>query len=208
MSATSAINTTEGEAGASARPSEAGRTSDGQGQQPQKSAGGQSHAAAGDGRAGAAAPRAGQVVRLSAVRLSVFVDRQAEAKTAAAIREEAEGTARRRRRMEGAQVATDADQGAEAWPCRRQASAATGRAHAEQQGRAFVALAHVVADAGGGGWPEHMTRELQGLPDAAGAKRLGGQMGRVSQRAGGAREAGSAGATAGSGSQFNQQNGM
>ena len=24
----------------------------------------------------------------------------------------------------------------------------------EQQGRAFVALAHVVADAGGGGWPE------------------------------------------------------
>ena len=32
----------------------------------------------------------------------------------------------------------------------------------EQQGRAFVALAHVVADAGGGGWPESMTRELQG----------------------------------------------
>ena len=53
-------------------------------------------------------------------------------------------------------MATDADQGAEAWPCRRQASAATGRAHGatEQQGRAFVALAHVVADAGGGGWPE------------------------------------------------------
>ena len=121
LSATSAINTTEGEAGASARPSGAGRTSDGQGQQPHKSAGGQSHAAAGDGRAGAAAPRAGQVVRLSGVRLSVFVDRQAEAKAAAAIREEAEGAARRRRRMEGAQVATDADQGAEAWPCRRQA---------------------------------------------------------------------------------------
>ena len=32
----------------------------------------------------------------------------------------------------------------------------------EQQGRAFVALAHVVADAGGGGWPESMQRELQG----------------------------------------------
>jgi hypothetical protein len=31
----------------------------------------------------------------------------------------------------------------------------------EQQGRAFVALAHVVADAGGGGWPEQMTRDLQ-----------------------------------------------
>jgi hypothetical protein len=30
----------------------------------------------------------------------------------------------------------------------------------EQQGRAFVALAHVVADAGGG-WPEQMTRDLQ-----------------------------------------------
>ncbi len=32
----------------------------------------------------------------------------------------------------------------------------------EQRGSAFVALAHVVADAGGGGWPESMTRELQG----------------------------------------------
>ncbi len=32
----------------------------------------------------------------------------------------------------------------------------------EQQGRAFVALAHVVADTGGGGWPESMQRELQG----------------------------------------------
>ena len=31
----------------------------------------------------------------------------------------------------------------------------------EQQGRAFVALAHVVADTGGGGWPESMQRELQ-----------------------------------------------
>ena len=27
--------------------------------------------------------------------------------------------------------------------------------------KAFVALAHVVADAGGGGWPENMTRDLQ-----------------------------------------------
>ena len=107
--------------GASVRPTGAGRTPDGQGQQPQKSAGGQSHAAAGDGRAGAAAPPAGQVVRLSGVRLSVFVDRQAEAKTAAAIREEAEGTARRQRRTGVAPVATDADQGAEAWACRRQA---------------------------------------------------------------------------------------
>ncbi len=88
--------------GASVRPTGAGRTPDGQGQQPQKSAGGQSHAAAGDGRAGAAAPRAGQVVRLSGVRLSVFVDRQAEAKTAAAIREEAEGAAWRQRWTEAA----------------------------------------------------------------------------------------------------------
>ena len=97
--------------GASVRPTGAGRTPDGQGQQPQKSAGGQSHAAAGDGRAGAATPRDGQVVRLSGVRLSVFVDRQAATEASAAIREEAEGTARRQRRMEGAQVATDADQG-------------------------------------------------------------------------------------------------
>ena len=35
-------------------------------------------------------------------------------------------------------------------------------ARSTQQGRAFVALAHVVADAGGGGWPESMQRELQG----------------------------------------------
>lgn len=126
---------TEGEVGASARPSdESGHSSDGQSGQPQKSAGGQSHAAAGDGRAGAATPRAGQMVRLSAVCLSVFVDRQAEAKTAAAIRKEAEGTARRGRRLAAAYVATDADQGAEAWPCRRQASAATGRAPGGGQG--------------------------------------------------------------------------
>ena len=34
---------------------------------------------------------------------------------------------------------------------------------AEQQGRAFIALAHVVAAAGGGGWPETMTRELHAV---------------------------------------------
>lgn len=34
-------------------------------------------------------------------------------------------------------------------------------ARTEQQGRAFVALAHVVAEAGGGGWPETMRRELE-----------------------------------------------
>ena len=178
LSATSAT-ATEGEAGANARPSGAGRTSDGQGQQPQKSAGGQSHAAAGDGRAGAAAPRAGQVVRLSGVRLSVFVDRQAEAKTAAAIGEEAEGAARRRRRMEGAQVATDADQGAEAWPCRRQASAATGRAHG-----AHGAAGQGVCRAGACGGRCGRRRmagandaRFTGLPDAAGAQRLGGKNG-------------------------------
>ena len=197
-SATRAINTTEGEAGASARPTGAGRTSDGQGQQPQKSAGGQSHAAAGNGRAGAAAARVGQVVRLSGVRLSVLVDRQAEAKTAATIREEAEGSARQRRRMEGAQGATDADQGAEAWPCRRQASAATGRAHG-----AHRAAGQGVCRAGACGG-RRGRRRMAGandarftvLPDAAGAQRLGGKMGRVSQRTGGARKAGSAGATA------------
>ena len=136
LSATSATTRPRARRARTLGRSGAGRTSDGQSQQPQKSAGGQSHAAAGDGRAGAAAPRAGQVVRLSGVRLSVFVDRQAEAKTAAAIGEEAEGAARQRRRMEGAQVATDADQGAEAWPCRRQASAATGRAHGARSSRA------------------------------------------------------------------------
>ena len=164
MSATSAINATEGEAGANARPSGAGRTSDGQGQQPHKSAGGQSHAAAGDGRAGAAAPRAGQVEPVSEVRLSVFVDRQAEAKTAAALGEEAEG--------DGMAAATDGGgvggdrrrsrRGSLALPpssIKQQQAERTERT--EQQGRAFVALAHVVADAGGGGWPESMTRELQ-----------------------------------------------
>ncbi len=35
-------------------------------------------------------------------------------------------------------------------------------ARAAQPIAAFIALAHVVADAGGGGWPETMTRELQG----------------------------------------------
>ena len=34
-------------------------------------------------------------------------------------------------------------------------------AQTEQQGNAFVALAHVVANAGGGGWPENMQRDLQ-----------------------------------------------
>jgi hypothetical protein len=33
----------------------------------------------------------------------------------------------------------------------------------EQRGRAFVALAHVVADASGGGWPETMKRELHAV---------------------------------------------
>jgi hypothetical protein len=32
-------------------------------------------------------------------------------------------------------------------------------AQTEQQGSALVALAHVVADAGGGGWPETMVRD-------------------------------------------------
>jgi hypothetical protein len=40
--------------------------------------------------------------------------------------------------------------------------AAERTARTEQQGRAFVALAHVVAAAGGGGWPESMQRELHG----------------------------------------------
>ena len=126
LSATRAVNTIGGEAGASVRPTGAGRTPDGQGQEPHKSARGQSHAAPGDGRAGAATPRDGQVARLSEVCLSVLVDRQTEAKTAGR-HKEAAGAARRRRRMAAAYVATDADQGAEAWPCRRQASAATGR---------------------------------------------------------------------------------
>ena len=41
--------------------------------------------------------------------------------------------------------------------------AAERTARTEQQGRAFVALAHVVAAAGGGGWPETMTRELHAV---------------------------------------------
>ena len=119
-----------------------------------------------------------------AVRLSVFVDRQAEAKTAAAIGEEAEGAARRQRRMEGAQVATDADQGAEAGACRRQASAATGRAH----GAAGQGVCRAGARRGRRG-RRRMARANDArftcLPDAAGAQRLGGAMGRLSQRADG-----------------------
>ena len=41
--------------------------------------------------------------------------------------------------------------------------AAECTARTEQQGRAFVALAHVVADASGGGWPDTMTRELHAV---------------------------------------------
>ncbi len=56
----------------------------------------------------------------------------------------------------------------------------------EQQGRAFVALAHVVADAGGGGWPESMQRELQGCrtPEErnAWAQKWGGYLSGQAQR--------------------------
>ena len=65
----------------------------------------------------------------------------------------------------------------------------------EQQGRAFVALAHVVADAGGGGWPESMQRELQGCRTPQEKNAWAQKWGGVSQRTGGAREARSAGAT-------------
>ncbi len=107
--------------GASVKPSGTGHIPEGQGQQPQKSAGRQSHAAAGDGRAGAAAPRVGQVVRVPEIRLSVFVDRQAEGKAAATIGEEAERAAWRQRWTGVAPMATDADQSAETWARRRQA---------------------------------------------------------------------------------------
>jgi hypothetical protein len=53
------------------------------------------------------------MVRLPEICFSVFVDRQAAAEAVAVVREEAEGTG-------GALVAIDADQGAEAWTCRRQ----------------------------------------------------------------------------------------
>ncbi len=44
---------------------------------------------------------------------------------------------------------------------KHQQALAARAAQAEQQGRAFDAMAHVVADAGGGGWPEPMRRDLQ-----------------------------------------------
>ena len=100
-------------------------------------------------------------MRLPEICFSVFVDRQAAAKAAAAIREEAEVAARRRsdrreprfwrpmKRKPGLAAVKHA-----------QNLAAERTARTEQQGRAFVALAHVVAAAGGGGWPETMTREL------------------------------------------------
>ena len=77
-----------------------------------------------------------------------------------------------------------------------------------QQGRAFVALAHVVADAGGGGWPESMQRELQGCATPqeknAWAVKWGAYLsGQVERDKRGAPERPQA-----SGSQFNQQNRM
>ncbi|MGO9232879.1 MAG: hypothetical protein ACLP4V_01865 [Methylocella sp.] len=44
---------------------------------------------------------------------------------------------------------------------KQQQQAERAQQHREQQGRAFVALAHVVAAASSGGWPESMQRELQ-----------------------------------------------
>ena len=64
--------------------------------------------------------------------------------------------------------------------------AAERAARTEQQGRAFVALAHVVADAGGGGWPEKHAARASRLQNAPRTQRMGGEMGRVSQRTGGA----------------------
>jgi len=120
---------------------------------------------------------------------TVFVDRQAAAKTAATIREEAAGAARRRRRMAAAPVATDADQGAEAWPRRRQASAATGRARSAASGAAGQGVCRSGACGGQRGRRrmagEHDARAAR-LRHAAGTKRLGGKMGRVSQRTDGA----------------------
>jgi hypothetical protein len=59
-------------------------------------------------------------------------------------------------------------------------------AQAEQQGRAFVALAHVVADTGGG-WPEAMQRELHACKTPqdrqAWEARWGGYLGGEAQRA-------------------------
>ncbi len=77
-----------------------------------------------------------------------------------------------------------------------------------QQGRAFVALAHVVADTGGGGWPESMQRELQGCATPqeknAWAVKWGAYLsGQVERDKRGAPERPQA-----SGSQFNQQNRM
>ena len=114
------------------------------------------------------------------------------------LREEAAGAARRRRRMAAADVATDADHGAEARACRRQASAATGRAHSAASGAAGQGVCRAGACGGRRG-----RRRMAGandaraamLPDAAGAKRLGGEMGQVSKRAGASAKAGSAGAT-------------
>ena len=68
-------------------------------------------------------------------------------------------------------------------------------ARPEQQGRAFVALAHVVADAGGGGWPEQMTRDLQACRTPQERNAWAEKWGKVLSGEARAREAGSAGAT-------------
>ena len=180
LSATSASNATEGEAGANARPTGAGRTPDGQGQQPRKSAGGQSHAAAGDGRAGAATPRADRwsLCRRFVYQFSLIAKPKPKPPPPSAKKRKGrhggdDGWRGRRWRPTPIKARK---LGLAAVKHKQQQAERTERT--EQQGRAFVALAHVVADAGGGGWPESMQRELQGLPDAAGAKCLGAEMGR------------------------------
>ncbi len=193
-SATSAIEAA-GES-ANARPSGAGHTSDGQSGQPQRSARRHRGGKAGCRPTGRASARAGSLVRLPEICFSVFVDRQAAAKAPAAIREEAEGAARRQRRTGVAhacppkpwrrRMATDE---AQAGACRHQACAKAGRRARGAHGTAGQGVRRTGACGRRCGRRrmagEHAARASR-LQNAPRTQRMGGEMGRVSQRTGGA----------------------
>jgi len=192
-SATSAIEAA-GES-ANARPSGAGHPSDGQSGQPRKSARRERGGKAGCRPTGRASPRAGSLVRLPEICFSVFVDRQAAAKAPAAIREEAE-VAAWRQQMEAAhacppkprrrRMATDE---AQAGACRHQTCAKFGRRTHRAHGTAGQGFRRAGACGRRRRWRRMAGDHEAGasrLQNAPRTQRMGGEMGRVSQRAGGA----------------------
>ena len=159
LSATSAINTTEGEAGANARPTGAGRTRTAKASSPKKAP---EAKATPPPETDARAQLRRELDRWSLCRRFVYqFSLIAKPKP-----KPPPPSAKKRRGRHG---------GGDGWRGRRwrptpikarklglaavkhKQQQAERTERTEQQGRAFVALAHVVADAGGGGWPERMT---------------------------------------------------